>query len=92
MAECFTFINNYPIEAITPDKKHLIPSSTDCFQFDVKVKVRGFNVANAGQKMPGWLELFTEQFGGRMQFTDAYTFHVMKHFMLSHTGENPEDW
>ena len=92
MAECFNFINMYPLEEISQANERLIPISTDIFEYEVKVKIRGFNAAVAGQKMPEWLEFFSDQFGGTMKFIDGYTFHIMKHVLLTHTGENPEIW
>ena len=37
--------------------------------------------------MPDWLQHLTDEFGGRMRFIDAYTFHVLKHIVLTKTGE-----
>ena len=91
MEECFTFISKYPTRAITPDKKQAIPHSNEHFQHEVTVNVRGFNTEKVGQKMPEWLEHLTDQFGGTMRFSDSYTFHIARRFMLAHTGEDLED-
>ena len=92
MEECVTFISKYPTSFIPPEKKnHMIPKSEEHFQHAVTVQVRGISTAEAGQKMPKWVEYLVEQFSGTVQFTDAYTFHVARHFVRAHTGENLKD-
>lgn len=92
MEECFTFISKYPTSFLTPEKKnHMIPQSEEHFQHEVTVEVRGISTAEAGQKMPKWVESLVEQFSRTVQFTDAYTFHVARHFVRAHTGENLKD-
>jgi hypothetical protein len=87
MAECFCFISKYPVEEITAANQGLIPITTDVFENTVSVRVKGISTSYEGQRMPDWLEYITEEFGGRMRSTDAYTFHIMKHIVLSKTGE-----
>lgn len=95
MEECFTFISKYPTSFLTPEKKNHIPQSEEHFQHEVTVEVRGISTAEAGQKMPKWVESLVEQFSRTVQFTDAYTFHVERHFVRAHlkddTGENLKD-
>ena len=91
MEECFSFISKYPSGAVTPDKRHTIPQSSDHFRHEVTVKVKGISTEKISQKMPDWLEYMTDQFGGTMRFCDAYTFHIARHFMLANTGEDQDD-
>ena len=91
MKECFAFISKYPSGTITPDKKHTIPQSTEYFEHEVSVEVKGICAEKASQKMPDWLEYMKDQFGGTLRFCDAYTFHVAMHFMLANMGEDQED-
>ena len=89
MDECFRFVSNYPMDEISAANEHLIPISTDVFQHIVNVKVKAFNTSVAEQVMPDWLQYFTNEFGGTMRFTDTYTFHIMRHLLLTNTGELP---
>ena len=87
MEECFRFISKYPMETITAANERLIPITTDVFKHTVSMKVRGLNTSYEGQTIPDWVQHFTNEFGGRMRFIDAYTFHVMSHIWRTHTGE-----
>ena len=88
MTECLNFIGNYPSGAVTPDRKHTIPQSTEYFEHEVKVEAKGFSAVRASQRMPGWLEYIKDQFGGTLRFCDAYTFHVAMHFMQTNMGDD----
>ena len=81
MEECVTFILRYPTNVITAATEHTIPISSDCFEGEVNVQVRGYTMATAGQVIPKWLEFLTNEYGGTIRFTDAYTFNTMKHML-----------
>ena len=91
MQECYTFISKYPSGAVTPDKMHTIPQSSEYFEHEVTVKVKGISTEKASQKMPDWLEYMYDQFGGTLRFCDAYTFHIARHYMLAYIGEDRDD-
>ena len=85
--ECVSFINKYPMEEINEANDHLVPITTDVFENEVYATVRGIRTSYEGQKMPDWLQYLTEKHGGTMRFTDAYTYHIEKHMVLTKTGE-----
>ena len=87
MEECFRFISRYPMEVITAANEGLVPITTDFFEHTIRMNVKGLSTSYEGQRMPDWLQYLTDEFGGKMRFTDAYTFHIMKHLVLSKTGE-----
>ena len=87
MEECFRFVSKYPMEVITSANEGLVPITTDIFENTINMNVKGISTSYEGQKMPDWLQYLTDEFGGRMRFSDAYTFHVLKHTVLTKTGE-----
>ena len=82
MEECVTFVMRYPTDFITAATEHTIPISSDCFEQEVNVQVRCFTTEKEGQKIPEWFEFFTNEYGGRMRFIDAYTFNIMRHMLF----------
>ena len=87
MEECFCFISKYPMEVISKANEGLVPITTDIFENEMDMNVKGISTSYEGQAMPEWLQHLTNEFGGRMRFIDAYTFHVFKHIVLTKTGE-----
>ena len=87
MEECTRFVSKYPMEAITSANEGLVPITTDIFENAINMNVMGICTSYEGQRMPDWLQYLTDDFGGRMRFTDAYTFHILKHMVLTKTGE-----
>ena len=81
MTECLSFVSAYPVDMITPNVQHRIPRGDMYFQHEVTIKVKCYN--QPGQTMPDWLKYLAEQFGGKLRFTDAYTFHLAKHFLMA---------
>ena len=81
MTECLSFASAYPVDMITPNVQHRIPRGDMYFQHEVTIKVKCYN--QPGQTMPDWLKYLAEQFGGKLRFTDAYTCHVAKHFLMA---------
>ena len=75
------------MEEITAANKRLIPITSDVFKHTVSMKVKGISTSYEGQTMPDWIQYLTNEYGGRMRFIDAYTFHVMRHIVLTQTGE-----
>ena len=85
--ECLRFIAYYPTEEISIANEHLIPITTNIFQNVISVKVKGLKMAVSGQELPSWLQYFVNEFGGRLKFTDAYTFYVNRHVLLTKVGD-----
>ena len=83
MTECLSFVSAYPVDMITPNVQHRIPRSDMYFQHEVTIQVKSYNPEKPGQTMPDWLKYLAEQFGGKLRFTDAYTFHLAKHFLMA---------
>ena len=87
MEECSRFVSKYPMEVITSANEGLVPITTDIFENAINMNVMGICTSYEGQRMPDWLQYLTDDFGGRMRFTDTYTFHIVKQMVLTKTGE-----
>ena len=86
MDECVNFVMRYPSEVVTEANAHTVPIASDCFNQDVHVQVRCFTMATPGQTIPAWLNYITREYGGRLRFIDAYTFHVERHALFQYAN------